>query len=282
MSFSFKGFGINLKPSFFIMSLCLVLIGRGRELCVLVFSVTLHEAAHVLAAYMFGVKAEGISITPIGEVATIHGLERISFFGRMVVVLSGPMVNLVLYLLFASKINLALFVLNLLPAYPLDGGRALHYVLGYCLGVLRANRVQSFLSLVIAVLLFGLGFVQLTLYGYNLSLFCIGLYLIKINRREYFNMTFAFYRSVMNRSDKKVLYLRGFTASGNMPVKAIVYRLGWDYYAIVYVRLADDVLYSVTEEELISYIMQNSLNHRLYEVVEQKLNSCVYPVDGVK
>lgn len=272
MSFVFKGFGVNLKPSFFVMCVLLVLLGRGGELCILILSVTLHEGAHILTAALFGVRAESVTVTPIGQQATIQGLERISFFRRMLVVMAGPGVNAALWLLFGSRINLALFMLNMLPVYPLDGGRVLHYILGYCLGVLRANRVQSFLSRTVATAIFLLGFIQPVLYGYNVSLLCIGLYLIKINKREYINMTFAFYRSVMYRSDKKVLTVRAFMAGENIGLKTIVYRLGWDYYTVVYVRdPSGGCAGSISEEELIGYIMCKNINHSLRDVLNDSI-----------
>ena len=98
LSFVFKGFGVNLKPSFFVMCVLLVLLGRGGELCILILSVTLHEGAHILTAALFGARAESVTVTPIGQQATIQGLERISFFRRMLVVMAGPGVNAALWL----------------------------------------------------------------------------------------------------------------------------------------------------------------------------------------
>lgn len=271
MSFKIKGFGVNLKPSFFVMCLCLVLLGRGRLLCVTVFSVTLHEMAHILSAALCGIRAEGITVTPIGQRAEINGMEGISLFRRLVITAAGPLANLVLWLFTGSEINLALFIFNLLPVYPLDGGRLLHYILGCYIGVLRANRVQSYLSRAVAAAVFLLGFVQTVLCCYNVSLICIGLYLLKINRREYINMTFAFYRSVIYRSDKKVLAVRGIMAGEGIKLKTLVYRLGWDYYTIIYIRDKNgSCTRSINEEELISYIMRYSINHRLRDIISEK------------
>ncbi len=276
MSFAIKGFGINLKPSFFVMCAVFIIYGMGRELCILIFSVTMHEAAHIVTAYACGLAPKGVTITPIGQQADIRGMENISFIRRIFIVSAGPGVNLVLWLMFDSNMNLALFLLNVLPVYPLDGGRLLHYILGYCLGVLRANRVQSFLSKGIAVAIFALGFVQTIMYCYNISLLCIGLYLIKINKKEYINMTFAFYRSVMYRNDKKVLSVRSLAAGEGICLKALVYRLGWDYYTVVYLRDKNGRCEkSINEEELISYILNKNINHCLKDVFterEKKLN----------
>jgi stage IV sporulation protein FB len=274
LSFNIKGFGINLKPSFFIMCLVLIAAGRLTELCILVFSVTMHELAHISAAFLCGLTPEGIVITPIGEQAVIRGMERVSFFRRILIVISGPCVNLLFWLLFDSYINLGILILNILPVYPLDGGRLLHYVLGYCIGVLRANRIQSFLSRGIAALIFAIGFIQPVLCGFNISLLCVGMYLLRINRREYINMTLAFYRSVMYRSDKKVLSVRGVVAGEGICLKTIVYRLGWDYYTVVYVRGHDgSCSVGIGEERLIDYILRKNINDCLSEVLYENADS---------
>lgn len=271
LSFEVKGFRVNLKPSFFVMCTFLVALGQAEQMCVIIFSVTAHEIAHILTARLWGLKTESVTLTPVGQTAAIKGMESLSLFRRLLVIIAGPMVNLVLFVVFQSPVNLGLFVLNLLPVYPLDGGRLLHYILGCCLGVLRANRVQSFLSRLTAMCIIGAGFVQMVLYGWNISLLCIGIYLYKINRREYINMTFAFYRSIMHRNDKKVVGVRGIVAGEAIKLKTIVYRLGWDYYTVVYVRDKNGVCnVSISEEELIAYVMQKNINHRLKEVVKDR------------
>ncbi|UKI23631.1 MAG: hypothetical protein L6V88_04275 [Anaerotruncus sp.] len=50
---------------------------------------------------------------------------RISPWQEAFVALAGPALNLVLFTVLKDDINLLLFILNMLPIYPLDGGRAL-------------------------------------------------------------------------------------------------------------------------------------------------------------
>lgn len=267
MRFSIGGFGVELKPSFFVMCAVLAAVGKCAALCVLVFSVVLHEAAHILTAMAFGLKTSEVVITPVGLRADIKNMETVSLFRRIIILLAGPAVNLILFFISGSAVNLMLFGFNVLPVYPLDGGRLLHYILGYFLGVLRANRVQSLLSRAAAVIIFLLGFVQIVLFYYNCSLLCIGLYLIKINAREYINMTFAFYRSIIYRSDKKVMPVRGLAAGEGISLKTVVYRLGWDYYTVIYLR-DNNGRYTrrISETELVNYIIQNGIGHSLGEL----------------
>ena len=146
-------------------------------LCVL-----LHEFGHVLAARRYGVQTPDITLLPIGGVAR---LERIPEepSQELIVALAGPAVNLaiaaVLYLLLGgvlpresmevqnsgvsllarlASVNIFLAVFNLIPAFPMDGGRVLRAVLAYRLGYIRGTQIAATVGQVVA---FGLGLLGL-------------------------------------------------------------------------------------------------------------------------
>ena len=115
--------------------------GFPTQLVVSLLCVVLHEGGHVLCARLCGCMVERMELTPFGGVARIAGMEQLSAAGRMGIALAGPAVNLMLALfcgsgayllpegtqLFAEGLqsNAALMLFNLLPAYPMDGGRVL-------------------------------------------------------------------------------------------------------------------------------------------------------------
>jgi Zn-dependent protease/CBS domain-containing protein len=146
-------------------------------LCVL-----LHEFGHVLAARRYGVQTPDIPLLPIGGVAR---LERIPEepSQELIVALAGPAVNLViaavLFLLLGgvlpqesmevqnsgvsllarlASVNIFLAVFNLIPAFPMDGGRVLRAVLAYRLGYSRGTQIAATVGQVVA---FGLGLLGL-------------------------------------------------------------------------------------------------------------------------
>ncbi|WP_134495725.1 site-2 protease family protein [Microvirga pakistanensis] len=146
-------------------------------LCVL-----LHEFGHVLAARRYGVQTPDITLLPIGGVAR---LERIPEepSQELIVALAGPAVNLaiaaVLFLLLGgvlpwesmevqnsgvgllarlASVNIFLAVFNLIPAFPMDGGRVLRAVLAYRLGYSRGTQIAATVGQVVA---FGLGLLGL-------------------------------------------------------------------------------------------------------------------------
>jgi len=138
-------------------------------LCVL-----LHEFGHILAARRYGIPTPDVTLLPIGGVAR---LERIPEEPgqELVVALAGPAVNLVIagilslvlgglptadgmtlqdpgvaMLTRLASANLFLVLFNLIPAFPMDGGRVLRAFLAYRLGYGRATRIAAWIGQALA------------------------------------------------------------------------------------------------------------------------------------
>ena len=145
--------------------------------------VVLHEFGHVLAARRYGIATPDITLLPIGGVAR---LERIPDkpAEELVVALAGPAVNVVIALVLllalggmpdaaamagleesghsmAARlfwVNVILVGFNLIPAFPMDGGRVLRALLGWRMGHRRATEVAAGIGQALA---FALGLVGL-------------------------------------------------------------------------------------------------------------------------
>lgn len=146
--------------------------------------VVLHEYGHILTARQFGIATRDITLLPIGGIASVERMpERPG--QELLVALAGPAVNaLIAFVLiavfgadldagvttgtmddlkigFATRLALAnvmLALFNLIPAFPMDGGRVLRALLSLRMGRAQATRVSVRIGHVIA---FGLGFIGL-------------------------------------------------------------------------------------------------------------------------
>jgi Zn-dependent protease len=157
----------EIDLAFFLMALLAAVFG----------CVVLHEFGHALTARHFGIATRDITLYPIGGVAR---LERMSErpWEEFWIAVAGPAVNcaiaavLALLLMLVGKplawtdfmpgtepgdfveavmkVNVGLVLFNLLPAFPMDGGRVLRAMLAHPLGRLRATEIAASLGVVMA------------------------------------------------------------------------------------------------------------------------------------
>jgi Zn-dependent protease len=140
-------------------------------------SVFLHEMGHCRAARRVGGNASEVLLWPLGGLATVDIPDRPA--NHLAVAIGGPIVNLVLWLILlpialysgdgvgsfflrmpvsdpvsiAAAVNLDLLLFNLLPAFPLDGGRILHSVVWSRQGEWKAHRTMITSGRVVSVAL---------------------------------------------------------------------------------------------------------------------------------
>ncbi|MBD8980008.1 MAG: hypothetical protein EGQ91_07480 [Clostridiales bacterium] len=170
MEISIKSFKLKIKFSF-ILILCTALVfGADNALWFLLFSV-FHECGHIFALYLFGAKIECLTLSCCG--AALKYENRISPWQEAFVALAGPVVNLVLFTVLKDDINLLLFILNMLPIYPLDGGRALKIFLP------RTQPVLGFAFLVLLTICSAYILIEFKIFG----LFAVCIYLWMVNLR---------------------------------------------------------------------------------------------------
>jgi len=155
---------------------------------VLFFCVVLHELGHALTARKYNIGTRQITLLPIGGVASLEAMPD-EPREELMVALAGPAVNIVIalalyfivpfedflnqdpealeqalssinagnfiFLLFTANILLAVF--NMIPAFPMDGGRVLRAILSMKMDRVRATQIASVLGQGVAFFLFFYG-----------------------------------------------------------------------------------------------------------------------------
>jgi Zn-dependent protease/predicted transcriptional regulator len=159
--------------------------------------VLLHEFGHALTARRFGIKTHSIVLLPIGGVASLEKMPE-NPKEELLVALAGPAVNIVIaailwpfadvsllfpespedFVLFKAEIsyaisylffvNIMLVIFNMLPAFPMDGGRVLRAILSFSMQPHKATKVAATIGQVLAI-----GFILLGLFSTQVNPFII-------------------------------------------------------------------------------------------------------------
>lgn len=154
-----------------------------------VLAVALHESGHLFAMWLLESQPKSIRLIPASVQITrsING----KYKNDILIALSGPVVNLVLFItlyvnflafkneavLYFSLINLIVGIFNLLPVTGLDGGTALFSLLAKKYDINKASLVLRIITLIIAVAVTFLA-VTLTIKGQlNISVYIVAIYL---------------------------------------------------------------------------------------------------------
>jgi Zn-dependent protease len=151
----------------------------------LTLSVGLHELGHALAARRYGIGTRDITLYPFGGIASIESMPE-DPDQELVIAFAGPAVNFVLaalggWLWLGTGCNVAMvFVVtnlvmgafNLIPAFPMDGGRVLRAILTKWMGFIPASRLSVRIGRV-----FAWTFLALGIYWWNIGLIMVGAFL---------------------------------------------------------------------------------------------------------
>ncbi|MFH0763796.1 MAG: site-2 protease family protein [Candidatus Omnitrophota bacterium] len=199
--FTVFGISINIHSTFFLL-LLLVLPGGIKWVFLVIgvfFFVTMHEICHSLAAKRFGIKVREITLLPIGGIAAMSKMpEKPS--QELLISLAGPLSNIVIVIVFFYPLklllgedvlfhplsartwpltvayiywlNLMLAAFNMIPAFPMDGGRVLRSILANWLGYQKATKIAVNFGHV-----FALAFAYFGIIRFNIILVVIAIFI---------------------------------------------------------------------------------------------------------
>lgn len=180
--------------------------------------VTLHEFGHITMARRFGIKTPQVVLSPIGGIASLERMPE-KPVQELLVAIAGPLVNVVIALLLMAGfglsleglaaidfekaalaerlllVNVMLVLFNLVPAFPMDGGRVLRALLAMKLDARRATALAARIGQAFAFL-----FVALGLFG-NPILMLVGIFIYFAAAAEEQSAAFAGFASRLRVRD---------------------------------------------------------------------------------
>ena len=188
---------IDLK--IIVVILIFLFTGQLKTYCIIMFFCFLHELGHIITAKLFKMRIEKIEILPCGFSASFFsynssGFPNIFSMQELLVALAGPIVSLILALSFQyiddtnftivtkQEIvysNILILIFNLLPLYPLDGGRILKNILNIKLSRNNTENIINKVSSVTIILLTIVSSIAVY-YFKNIAIFLVCIFLWNI------------------------------------------------------------------------------------------------------
>lgn len=221
---------IRVNKYFIPYVIFLIIVGYKGNLIYAFFIVIIHEAVHYLTAKHYNFSGFDIELIAFGASIKFKELDDASPKEDLIISLSGPLSNFVLaailyyintivhydeiYMLFAG--NIAIGVFNLIPAFPLDGGRILRDILYFKFSYKKANRIMINISTVIGAFLMFF-YIVLFLKGFNnFNIGIIGLFIIISSFKEKERISYIIMGDIIKKKYKFIN--KGYIESKNICV----------------------------------------------------------------
>lgn len=251
------------------------LSGAQIEFAAAYLSLFIHEAAHFLCAARLGVPFRYFTLMPFGACISLDERKIKEPAYEVLICAAGPAANLIFsifillifkntvpFLKLTSDYCLSIGLLNLIPVFPLDGGRIFKAILGEKTGFFYAAKICSDISVICIILT--LAFCVILLFKNDFSprtaVLCafmiFSLSTSKRNDRYYEMLKISDYkRKLANRKMMKCVHIAAFEGADRKKLlNAVSYNA---YYVFDFYSEDGDMLYSLSETRLIESFEKN-------------------------
>lgn len=215
-------FKIDLKIFLFII---LYYFTRQIEIYAMIMIFCMfHEIGHLLAGLIVKMKPSQIKIMPFGfSISFKNDIDGYNYkilkgnlinFKKIFVAIAGPLTNVAFALIFYNMninnvdkqiiifSNVIIFLFNILPIYPLDGGRILKEILHICFGVKKAKIYTNEISIITTIIITILSSIAIY-YFKNIAILFIVIFLwwLVLNENRKFEINMKLYENIEKYKD---------------------------------------------------------------------------------
>lgn len=176
---------IKIHFYLFVFMSYMFFIGKIEMFMIFYISILLHEIAHIVVALLLKVNVIELNLMPVG-ISAIYN-DKISAKKEVIISMAGPIMSLILAIYskdsFISSVNIIIMILNLIPIYPLDGGRIQKNYFIHKYRYKKGIKISQMVSDLFLIILFVLSII-LIIYFKNYYLLFLNLYIYNLSKKE--------------------------------------------------------------------------------------------------
>lgn len=207
---------VKVNKFFIPYIILLIIIGFSGEFLISFLVVITHECVHYLASVLLGFSGFDLKIMPIGAALQLKELNEATPKEDLIISISGPLFNIILALIlifinvrvhndhldFLIQSNLTLGIFNLMPAFPLDGGRILRDILSMKTIYRRANELTIKVSIFVGYMLVGCFIFLFFLGVVNYNIGIIGVFVVWSSFKEKERIVYIIMGDIVKKKSK--------------------------------------------------------------------------------
>ncbi|MFC3883083.1 M50 family metallopeptidase [Bacillus songklensis] len=275
---------IHIHPLFWAVFGIGIVTAHFQQLVILFFIVLIHELGHAAAASFFSWRIKRIMLLPFGGVAEVEEHGNRPFREELIVIISGPLTHLVLmaisYVLVSFSIisyelhqqfivqNMMILGFNLLPIWPLDGGKLLFLFFTRTLPFLQAYKKMLYAS---GSLLAGLLLFSAFFYFQQLHLWMVLGFLGFSIYHEWRHRQYVYLRFLLDRyhsKERNISQLKPLLAAAGDPIQHVLEQFQRGCKHVIIVRNKENEQIQLDENELLhAYFVERRLHAPIEEVI---------------
>lgn len=201
----------KISPFVYLFAFLAVITASFIPFFIISFLIIIHELGHFLTAVLLNVEVDKIYLYPFGGISKINTTQNLNIFKEFLILLMGPIFQIIAYFILINILkdydkvintyHYGILIFNLLPIYPLDGGKILSLLFQINIPLKKSIYISLISSTIII-----LGIIFFNIKNLNLNIIIASIILlIKINK-EYKEINYLYEKFLLERYLNKYNY----------------------------------------------------------------------------